>query len=689
MLETINISYTFEALFAAFRISLWFVLLFGFIASLFLSHTRKLPIIEKLIYSWTGLGGVIVFAVFVLTTLHIYDFISIVLTLLLIPLIRNIWRRRDQGIRAFFEHFELRALASQVRMVEQWGAGGWKAIRRKWQDRSSWRFGGFSESFAVLLIALAGALIRMYPALMNAAPFSRSWYFQLDRIKNLRLQQYFGAQPEPGGMHSLVSVFSMFTQVSPEMILHLLGALTSFFLCILIYWATRDLTKNRMPMAPFFAMSVYALTPMLLMPVSLEQQAEPNTLDLALCFALPTLTIFIRNIRSDNKSPWFYVLSGFIATAMTNLFIGLGILLPFMFLGLLSLPRRRYFRSFLKVSAYLLAISILVVLPFAIVVVWRDMDGSRFIMEQLYDTSAYSYFPKLVMPLGRLSTIYALIGGGLFLGYLGEYILKGGRKVSDEMIFLAVFAALAAANTAYFHPDEFIWFDADQLNPLFAVTIAMFAGVLFSSVMRIMHLIPFPRAVSDTIAVLLLVVAMGTLVWMQGGIYVSRNLPNTVPNGFYKAYYKIIRTRLPYSYATVGPEIERINAKNRHFFMNYRYFMDEYGRIDSLYHAQLQVPRAQRKLKSVPPASIFVFTENPPYGIIQQGILYADDRVMRDLDQWLVGFRDMPDRDVEVYYQDTYTTVYEIVNRSGASDIDELLLHIHPGDGKKGILSAY
>jgi len=502
------------------------------------------------------------------------------------------------------------------------------------------------------------------------------------------LQHYFGDQLAPGGMHSLVSVFSMFTQVSPEMILHLLGALTSFFLCVLIYWATRDLTKNKVPMAPFFAMSVYALTPMLVLPISLDQQAEPNTLDLALCFALPTLTIFIRNIRSENKSPWFYVLSGFIATTLTNLFIGLAVLLPFMFLGLLSLPRRRYVRSFLRVSGYLLVISLVVMLPFAVMLVWRDMDASRFVMEQLYDTSAYSYFPKLWMPLGRLSLLYTAMGGILFMVYLAEYIFKRENEISDELVFLGVFIGLAAINTVYFHPDEYIWFDTDQLNPLFAITIAMFAGILFSSLMRLIKLIPLSLQARDAVAVLLLVGGMGTLVVQQGGIHVSRILPNTVPNGFYKAYYQIIRTRLPYSYATVGPEIERINAKNRHFFMNYGYFMDEYGRIDSLYHAQLQVPKAQRKIKQVPPASIFIFKENPPYGAIQQGILYADDRVMRDLDQWLQGFRQMPDRKVEVYYRDKYTTVYEIINRGSESNINDLLLHVRPGDGNKGILSG-
>jgi hypothetical protein len=362
-----QLPYKVEALFAAVRIVFTFVLLFGFMAPLFLSHTRDLPSIEKLIYSWVGLGGIIVFSIFVLTVFNIYDFISIAVTLLLITVIINIVRSKTDSLADYFEKWELDTLVSQVRRIENRDRSYWTSFIANIKNvfRLNYREG--SQWFLIFGIAVAGGLIRMYPALQNASPFSRGWFDQLNRVKELRLQQYFTDFPAPGGMHSLVSIFSMITQVSPEMILHLLGALSSFFLCIIVYWTARDITKNRHPMAPIMGMAIYALVPLLFLPLSLDQQVEASGIDLALCFAVPTFTIFMRNLRSKYKSPWFYVLSGFIATAFINLFVAFIILLPMMFVGLLSLPRRNYFKSFFKVSGFLFLLSIIVLFPFFVV----------------------------------------------------------------------------------------------------------------------------------------------------------------------------------------------------------------------------------------------------------------------------------------------------------------------------------
>ncbi|MDZ7680249.1 MAG: hypothetical protein U5J63_00725 [Fodinibius sp.] len=239
-----QLPYKVEALFAAVRIVFTFVLLFGFVAPLFLSHTRNLPSIEKLIYSWVGLGGIMIFSIFVLTVLHIYDFISMAVTLLLITVIINITRSKADSLADYFEKWELTTLVTQLRRIEKRDRSYWTDFISQLKNifRVDYREG--SQWFLIFGIALAGGFIRMYPALQNASPFNRGWFDQLNRVKELRLQQYFTDFPAPGGMHSLVSIFSMVTQVSPEMILHLLGALSSFFLCIIVYWTARDITKK-------------------------------------------------------------------------------------------------------------------------------------------------------------------------------------------------------------------------------------------------------------------------------------------------------------------------------------------------------------------------------------------------------------------------------------------------------------
>ena len=679
-----QLPYKVEALFAAVRIVFTFVVLFGFVAPLFLSHTRNLPSIEKLIYSWVGLGGIIIFSIFVLTVLHIYDFISIAVTLLLITVIINIVRSKADSLADYFEKWELDTLVTQVRRIE-------KDDRSYWTDFTSQLKGIFridyregSQWFLIFGIALTGGLIRMYPALQNASPFNRGWFEQLNRVKELRLQQYFADFPAPGGMHSLVSIFSMVTQVSPEMILHLLGALSSFFLCIIVYWTARDITKNRHPIAPIMGMAVYALVPLLFLPLSLDQQVEARGIDLALCFAVPTFTIFMRNLRSKYKSPWFYVVSGFIATAFINLFVAFIILLPMMFVGLLSLPRRNYFKSFYRVSIYLLLLSVVVLIPFFAVILYQGVDPSSFILTQLYDIQAYSYFPLLVMSLGELSYLYILIAGGLLFYYITDYFFSGRDYIRDEIAFLLVFVIVALRFTPLLNIGELFWIDTDQLNEFYAILISILASVLFTVPLELLNKIKqIPKSAIYKLSWALLVVSIPALIYWQGGIRVSRVLPSTVPNGFFEAYYQIVDERLPYTYATVGPGVQRIQAKNRHFYMDYDYFLDEYAAIDSLYYQQL----GQESIEEVPPASIFIFTEKPPYGDIQQGILYNASGVMRDVEQWMADFRTLPDREVRIFYEGPSTKVYEIVNREEESKVSDILYHIYP-DNRKNLLSS-
>ncbi|WP_138429702.1 hypothetical protein [Fodinibius saliphilus] len=672
-----QLPYVVDALFAAARIIITFVLLFGFIAPLFLSHTRNLPNIEKLIYSWVGLGGIIIFTVFVLTVLHIYDFISLGLTLLLIPLIINIYRSDAQSVREYLRQWELQALIKQVKIIENEETSHWEAVEEKVKNIFTIESKEGSHWFLVFGIALTGGLIRMYPALQHAAPFSRGWFEQLDRIKKLRLQQYFAETPIPGGMHSLVSIFSMLTQISPEMILHLLGALTSFFLCIIVYWISRDITKNRYPFASIVGMSLYAIVPILFLPISLDQQVEASSIDLALCFALPTLTIFIRNLRATYKSPWFYILSGFVATGFTNLFVAFVILFPLLFLGLLSLPRRRYLKSFLRLSAYLLSLAVVVLLPFIIYGFYKDTDMQAFVLSQLYDIQAYSYFPELLFPIQQLSLYYIYIAGGLLVYYLIDYVLNKGSTIRDELIFVVVFILIALRYTTLLDFSELFWLDTAQLNEFYALMIGVLGSLLVAVLFELSErLIDITSATVIKLSWVISVGVIGGLIYMQGGIRVSRMLPSTMPDGFFEAYYQVIDERLPYTYATVGPEVFRIQAQNRHFYMDYEYFLDEYGAIDSLYQQQL----TSESVDVVPPASIFVFTEKAPYGDIQQGILYDSPGVMRDAEQWLADFKALPERNIKKFYDGPSTTVYEIINRPTESKVDDILFHIFPGN---------
>ena len=132
--------YTLEAVFAVFRITLGFLLLFGIIAPWLLDYPRELPAIERLIYSWVGLVGIIIFSILVLAALNIYDVISIVLTLLLIPPVRSAWAHRQEGVLNYVKRIEFKAVLQQVRLLEQSPGVYWARMKKKAVKKTGYFF---------------------------------------------------------------------------------------------------------------------------------------------------------------------------------------------------------------------------------------------------------------------------------------------------------------------------------------------------------------------------------------------------------------------------------------------------------------------------------------------------------------------------------------------------------------------
>ncbi len=673
-------SYWFDAVSAGIRIVLWFFLLFGFIAPLFLSYTRRLPLIEKIIYSWVGMGGILIVGVFALTKMNLYDLVSIISLICLTPFLYNFSRTNEaREIFNYLKQRELQVLLDYIRILENknWSFRNW--LKQQVIPKKKLSGSQFRNVMIIGSIAIVGTGARMYSVLQNAAPSSSGWFVHLDRIKNIRLQEYFGAYPDPGGMHALVSVFSLFTQVSPELILHLLGGITSFFLCIIVYWTSRDITKNKYPAAVMAGMAIYALAPLFWMPVSFDQQVDAGSLDLALCFAFPTIILFIRNLRNHYKSPWFYPLIGFTATAMVNLFVAYGILLPLMLLGLGTM-RKKNFRSSSRIALMLLSVSLINLLPYSVYCYVYNVDARQFLLRQLYDTQVYSYFPTLMWPLEELSSVYMLIAAIVSLYYIVRWLLLK-ENLRDEFIFSVIFLGISALYIPEVDSSSLLWFDIDQLNSLYALMIAILISVVFTMFLELTGAIfKFGTTKMQLFSWGLVTTIIGSFILVQGGLKVSRVTPGTIPNGFMKAYYNIIEERQPYTYAIVGPKVQQIMAKNRNFFMEYSFFLEEYRKIDSLYHEQLQLPAVEQDGSRVPPASVFIFAEKAPYQSIQQGILYNASSVMHEVEQWIGRYSELPNRRVDIFYSDDRVTVYELVNSQLESRISNILMEVYPPD---------
>ncbi|XWN38074.1 MAG: hypothetical protein ROO71_03890 [Balneola sp.] len=663
------------------RLVLFFVILFSWIGPKFLPHTKKLHGIDKMLYSWIGIGGTIILTIFILTILNLYDLISIFTVLVLIPILISFFKewRSGTSLKSIFKVIENKIVANQVRVIESIKVFTYKGLKDRFSVKKEFSFYDNRYNIAAVVIGITSCIVRVIPVLNNAAPFSRAWYFELEEIKNIRLQEYFGEFPIPKGMHSLVTMFSSLTQVGPELALSLLGSLTSFLLTIIIYWVIREITKGKRLTAALFGATIFALIPTLLLPISLEAETGINSIQLALCFALPTAFIFVRNLRSVDKAPWFYVTMGITATALTDLFVLLVVLLPFLIYGLLGIPRKRFGINLIKVVTYLAIVFSVTLSPYIIHLLLNGQDINSFFELQLLDTLIFSYFPFLIIEIEALSSIYLYIAGGLFIIFLILHFVQKKDYFADELVYFAMFGSMAFLYST--HNNLSIPFiDLDQLNAFYAILISVLCGLVFYALYTIVEVVMsirnhFVRYSQPVLLVLLIACGL----FLSGGVNTGKTLPQTLPNGFFESYYKIINERLPFTYATVSPPIDNTLSKNRHYFMNYDFFLESYANIDSLYQEYLELPKELRPdTANVPPASIFVFIQKPPYESIQQGILFDPGDLMQSLSNWISKYDSLPNREVLVYKETEDALIYEIINQKDESYIGDILMNIYP-----------
>lgn len=663
------------------RLVLFFVILFAWIGPKFLPHTKKLHGIDKMLYSWIGIGGTIIITIFFLTILNLYDLISLFVVLLLIPILITIFKewRRGTSFKSIFKVLENRLVANQVRVIESIKVFTFKGLKERFSKKEEFSIYDNRFNITAFMIGIIACIVRVVPILNNAAPSSRAWYFELDAIKNISLQQYFEELPISKGMHSLVGMFSSLTQVGPELTLSLLGSLTSFLLTIIIYWMVREITKNKRLTSALFGAAIFAIMPTLLLPITLEAETGINSILLALCFALPTAFIFIRNLRSVDKAPWFYVTMGIIATALTDLFTLLVVLLPFLIYGLLAIPRKRFGINLSKVVLYLLAVFLISLSPYIIHLIVMGQDISSFFEMQLLDTLIFSYFPHLITDLEVLSSVYLYMALGLLTIFLVLHFVQKKDHFSDELVFFTMFGSLAFLFSSH-NQLNLSYIDLDQLNVFYAILISVLCGLAFYAFFTIIELLINikHRYIEYSRPILMIFLISGGLFY-SGGVNTGKALPQTLPNGFFEAYYQIINERLPYTYATVSPTIDNTLSKNRHFFMNYEFFLNSYGNIDSLYQEYLELPKELRPdTTNVPSASIFIFIQKPPYESIQQGILFDPKEQMESVEDWVARFSSLPNREVIIYKETDDALIYEIINRKDESYIGDILMNIYP-----------
>lgn len=669
--------YKVQIVIALVRFVFWFVLLIRVITPLLFKEIKDLPKNDKLIYSWLGLGGVILLSIILLTILHIYDLFSICFTIILIPIIRSIWTNRDIGVFAYLEQVENKIVISQVRFIEDF-----KGIRTffvRLLPRDKVLNISFNWKAWLLAVAIFAAfVIRFYPTLIYAEPFSRQWFFYLDSIKHIRLQDYFNNSGSPAGIYAFITLFSMLTQVSPELILHFFGALNSVLLMYIIFWSVKKIVGEDKFWVALSSMIFFGLIPTILLPVAVNNQIEADKLYFAFCFAIPTILLFIKDRQDVSKKPMFFVMAGMIATGLTNIFVLLVVVIPIIIITFLVQVGK--FKASKNLSdLYRLIISLSISLsPTLLFVIYKKLNLWDYFKGQLFSINVFSRLNTLVFPIDILSQYYLIIASVLFLIYLVLYVIRKNTFFLNITIFLMLFITISFAYTN--HKDiGYTYIDWDQLNPFYALLITGLFGISFYTVtLPLYSLNPTfkTKIFRNILSGIIIIGIISGINYYNKGFKLYKPESQTLPGSFFKAYYKIINNHVPHTYTVVAPDIFSTLALNRHNAMDYEYFLDHYSKKDSIFYVNYDIKNSkeQKKRKQNLP-NIFLFVENKPYDKIQAGILPNKENIMTNMNRWLYKNGKLKQRNIKIYYKSPEVNVYEIINSPDNSSILNVLFH--------------
>ncbi len=449
--------------------------------------------------------------------------------------------------------------------------------------------------WSIFIVIALSFILRIIPALQHAEPFSREWFFSLHHMKAIRLQDYFDGSPYPAGLYAFLDLFSMLTQVSPELIIHIFGAVNNILLLLIIYWSLKKILKDEDFIAPLFGTAILGIIPALFLPVDLNHQTEANMLIFSLCFGIPTIVLFMMDRKETFKGKMFFISMGIIATGLTNLFVLLMMVMPFLILSylvqLFTFDSKKNIRDLIRIFT---SIGI-VALPYAWYLLKYQSNVLDFIQQQLFSTSVYSNLTHLLLPINELSLSYIIISALLLIIYGVILIIKKDLSTLNILMFLLVFILISIIYIPYFKIG-YNWVDLDQMNSFYSILIAIFFGVLFFPVFFLIRKIFKSKpAIGLIINGVLFLGIIAFVVHKKGVANYYQPDSKTFPGNFYKAYYQIINDNVPNTYTVVGPDIDSTMAKYRHGFMDYKYFLNNYPAMDSVYYNKYYQNVKERK----------------------------------------------------------------------------------------------
>lgn len=655
-----------------FRLGL-FLLFFILIHKLTQSRTIKIKSSSKYAKNFTFYASTIILLCFALIQINAFDRFIILFLLFGFILVKALNLRWNQNILHQLQQRKDSFLFFLVRNFDRYSSFSElvkslypKSEKIKYKTRVLLKNQNILLFVVLLFIITSAYLTRFYFFHFDTYSLTDAWYNDLLKMKGLHSQKWLISEGSMLGEYTLIALYGLITNISDAMALHSFGLIESVVLSVSIFWCTSKITHTKFIPGLLAALSFIFLYGLL--PLNIGLITQHKSVFLALCISLPAIVfVLIPNSFTSYKKE--YVIKLFIifcAIGFVNFFVMVIVLTPLIFLALLLAPKNQRSFSLKAFLAYVFGLVVVVVIH-GFAAVYSGESLQVFLNSNLYSVSSYTYTPQLIIPYPNL-IFYLQIGAMALLILVFPLWFENKKKWYPIVVTTMSFTILV-----FMYNSKNMFFDRDLLNQVISVFIPIFFGlfvsVIFSWFKKIIG-INIPKNYSYKIAMSITCIAF-VFFYFQKGILNNIDKRSLVKENILQAYDALENTLLPYSYAVVNNASSEAISTNSHYFINYKYFNNQYLDRDNNFNKFKNNPSY---LKTHPevilPKSIFVFLYVKETTSDLKNEIILEEQI---LTQETLRILKKRNRQIKQFFKRQHLVVYEIVNVPKSSNINDLL----------------
>ncbi len=646
------------------RLSIILLIMF-YINRKFINRKRSVNFLDFIAVQWFRYGSIILLMVFLLTQINAYNLFNVLFFLFLVISIDLIGFKNLRNTRKFFNVQIKSSLLQLLRNIElKKSFSFWiKLPTKKKKNKKTFNW------LIVVLTVLIGVLTflsRYYFIRFDNYALTSSWIDDLSRTIKFDMQHWFADGASVDGELAIANLYGKITDVSAEIALQVVSILETTLLSVLIFWTLYRLSPSKF-LAPVIGSVSFALV-YVLTPLNVYYLLENNATYMALTFSLPMMVFYLKpQLLRVSKFIYFlcFVLA-FFAIGLIDLFTMLILLPPFLIIAFAINKLQYKMFNLLGILAYFFSVLILMLI-YNIMCYNVQTDFITFLHSNILSISSYTYVPQLILPYAEIVKYFQFATlAGMSLIIISTIIRRESWHAT--IIFFLYFNFLIFLTTI-----NNIWVDRDMINNSISVFMPLVFGFCMAIVFRLLNFVfgKYQRFVPIT-ATFLLGSIVYAAVHIQQAAVEALTESDPTPKYILDAYDKISQEYFPYSYTVVNDPATQIISANKHFFMNYDYFLSSYPDVDRIYFANKKDPQfliQNPQFALTKSVLVFVLNENNK---AEKNLLSENKALSVNLKKELDLLKSRG-RKINIFYDSNILRVYEIVNEPKQSKITDLI----------------